>query len=130
MLLEGGSAAVGKKPPQYVRSHANTATGRNHDCHTTLTNLFLALWGVTTAISFGIYCCENAIPGVLPCYNFFFKVKKNWCIQLQLTDSKCLCDLCNITRTPEYIKQLILLVSDKVSLRRLVFFGSMYYEVF
>lgn len=73
--MEGGSAAVGETPQQYVHSHANTASGRNHDCHTTLSNLFLALWGVTTVISFGIYGCENAIPGVLPCYKLKKKQK-------------------------------------------------------
>lgn len=110
-----GSAAVGEMPPQYVHSHANTATGRNHDCHTTLTNLFLALWGVTTAISFGIYGCENATPGVCQVTNL--KKQKTGVYSYSRLIPR-LRDFCNITRTPEYIKQLILLVSDKVSLIR------------
>lgn len=41
LLLERASAAVGKKPLQYVHSHANTSTGKNHDCLTALTDRFV-----------------------------------------------------------------------------------------
>lgn len=59
LLPERASAAVGKKPLQYVHSHANTSTVKNHDSLRSLTDLFFALWGVTTPISFGMPGCEN-----------------------------------------------------------------------
>lgn len=53
LLLERASAAVGKKPPQYVHSHANTSTGKNHYRHTALTDrFFLCTLGFHSLISF------------------------------------------------------------------------------
>lgn len=54
---------------------------RSCGCHTTLTNLFFARWGVTTVISFGIIAMKTCSPGVLT--NYKIKKVKNWFTQTQ-----------------------------------------------